>query len=70
MPFCVIGSESEAKVGGKMVRCREYSWGLAEGLNGPLIIVENEDHCDFVKLRNLLIRYASNFLIIERICMI
>ncbi len=30
------------------MRGREYSWGVAE--------VENEEHCDFKKLRNLLIR--------------
>lgn len=33
---------------GRKVRGREYSWGIAQ--------VENEDHCDFKKLRNLLIR--------------
>lgn len=33
---------------GRQVRGREYTWGVAE--------VENDDHCDFKKLRNLLIR--------------
>jgi cell division control protein 12 len=32
----------------KQVLGREYSWGVAE--------VENDSHCDFKKLRNLLIR--------------
>ena len=43
------------------VRGREYPWGVAEGMPPVLITkhvfkVENESHCDFVKLRNLLIR--------------
>ena len=48
MPFSVIGAEGEVSVNGKPVRGREYLWGVAQ--------VENEEHCDFVKLRNLLIR--------------
>ncbi|KAI8900683.1 Septin-domain-containing protein, partial [Globomyces pollinis-pini] len=48
MPFSIISSESEVTVKGKKVRGREYLWGVAE--------VENDDHCDFQKLRNLLIR--------------
>ncbi|KAI8911748.1 Septin-domain-containing protein [Gorgonomyces haynaldii] len=48
MPFSVIASETEILVNGQKVRGREYLWGVAE--------VENEDHCDFKKLRNLLIR--------------
>ncbi|KAI9264434.1 Septin-domain-containing protein [Sporodiniella umbellata] len=48
-PFAVIGSTEVVQTAeGKQVRGREYSWGVAE--------VENEDHCDFKKLRNLLIR--------------
>jgi septin 7 len=35
-------------VGGKKVRGRQYPWGIIE--------VENEAHCDFVKLRHMLIR--------------
>ena len=31
-----------------MVRARRYPWGIVE--------VENEDHCDFVKLREALLR--------------
>ena len=33
---------------GRRIRGRQYLWGVAE--------VENENHCDFKKLRNLLIR--------------
>jgi cell division control protein 12 len=49
MPFSVIGSEKDVKTGdGHVVKGRQYAWGIAE--------VENEDHCDFKKLRSLLIR--------------
>lgn len=49
MPFSVIGSEKDVKTSdGHIVKGRQYSWGVAE--------VENEDHCDFKKLRSILIR--------------
>lgn len=46
MPFAVVGSET--LVGPNKVLGREYPWGVIE--------VENESHCDFVKLRYMLIR--------------
>lgn len=49
MPFSVIGSTQDViTADGRKVKGREYSWGVAE--------VENDDHCDFKKLRSLLIR--------------
>ena len=49
MPFAVIGSEKDVKTAdGRVLKGRQYSWGVAE--------VENEDHCDFKKLRSILIR--------------
>ncbi len=49
MPFAVIGSEKDVKTSdGRIVKGRQYSWAVAE--------VENEDHCDFKKLRSILIR--------------
>lgn len=49
MPFAVIGSEEEVEVGpGQFVRGRKYPWGVVE--------VENDQHCDFKKLRSLLLR--------------
>ncbi|KND01015.1 uncharacterized protein SPPG_04107 [Spizellomyces punctatus DAOM BR117] len=48
MPFAVIGSDDFIDVGGKKVRGRSYRWGAVE--------VENDKHCDFVHLRELLIR--------------
>ncbi|KAF8920884.1 hypothetical protein BGZ58_004299, partial [Dissophora ornata] len=49
MPFSIIGSTDDVLTAdGRTVKGRQYSWGVAE--------VENEDHCDFKKLRQLLIR--------------
>lgn len=50
MPFAVIGSEKDVKSndGQRVVKGRQYAWGVAE--------VENEEHCDFKKLRSILIR--------------
>ncbi|XP_053561231.1 septin-4-like, partial [Bombina bombina] len=48
IPFAVIGSNTVVESNGKRVRGRQYPWGVVE--------VENEQHCDFVKLRTMLIR--------------
>ncbi|OMP85255.1 Septin-like protein spn4 [Diplodia seriata] len=49
MPFSVIGSEKDVQTtDGRTVKGRQYAWGVAE--------VENEEHCDFKKLRAILIR--------------
>ncbi|BFZ59084.1 Cell division control protein 3 [Saitoella coloradoensis] len=49
MPFAVVGSMSQIELpGGRRVRGRKYPWGVIE--------VDNEDHCDFVKLREMLVR--------------
>lgn len=48
IPFAVVGSSAIHEVGGKKVRGRQYPWGIVQ--------VDNEDHCDFIKLRQLLIR--------------
>jgi len=47
MPFAVVGSNTLIEVCGKKVRGRLYPWGVVE--------VENPKHCDFVKLRTMLI---------------
>uniref|UniRef100_A0A8C7MGR9 Septin 5 n=1 Tax=Oncorhynchus kisutch TaxID=8019 RepID=A0A8C7MGR9_ONCKI len=47
-PFAVIGSNTVVEARGQRVRGRLYPWGIVE--------VENQSHCDFVKLRNILIR--------------
>jgi cell division control protein 12 len=69
MPFSIIGSTEDVQTAdGRVVKGREYLWGVAEGnlnffstcvdLDLILILftVENENHCDFRKLRSLLIR--------------
>jgi len=49
VPFAVVGSDREVQTeDGRMVRGRVYPWGVVE--------VDNEDHCDFVKLRQMLVR--------------
>ncbi|NWW75326.1 SEP10 protein, partial [Climacteris rufus] len=46
LPFAVVGSVEKVKVGNKMVRARQYPWGIVK--------VEDESHCDTVKLRRML----------------
>jgi septin 7 len=49
VPFAVVGATSEiTNSDGRKVRGRRYPWGIIE--------VDNEEHCDFVKLRQMLIR--------------
>lgn len=49
VPFAVVGSNNEVDTpDGRTVRGRSYPWGVIE--------VDNEDHCDFVKLRQMLVR--------------
>ncbi|XP_057324720.1 septin-7 isoform X2 [Microplitis mediator] len=48
VPFAVVGANTVIDVDGKKVRGRKYPWGVAE--------VENLEHCDFIALRNMVIR--------------
>uniref|UniRef100_A0A8C7ZXA6 Septin n=1 Tax=Oryzias sinensis TaxID=183150 RepID=A0A8C7ZXA6_9TELE len=48
LPFAVIGSTENVTVGNKTVKGRMYPWGSIQ--------VENENHCDLVKLREMLLR--------------
>lgn len=48
VPFAVVGSNTVIEVDGKKLRGRKYPWGIAE--------VENLEHCDFIALRNMVIR--------------
>ncbi|KAK4155810.1 Septin-domain-containing protein [Chaetomidium leptoderma] len=49
VPFAVVGANNEVtNADGHKVRGRSYPWGVIE--------VDNEEHCDFVKLRQMLIR--------------
>ncbi|KAF7985269.1 hypothetical protein HWV62_6405 [Athelia sp. TMB] len=49
IPFAVVGSDKVVRTAdGREVRGRVYPWGVIE--------VDNEEHCDFVKLRQMLVR--------------
>lgn len=48
VPFAVVGSNAVIELEGKKLRGRNYPWGLVE--------VENLEHCDFIALRNMVIR--------------
>jgi len=48
VPFAVVGSNMIMDVDGKKTRGRKYPWGVVD--------IENLAHCDFVPLRNMLIR--------------
>jgi len=48
MPFAIVGSSLSHQVGNKNVLGRKTRWGVVE--------VENEQHSDFIHLRNMIIR--------------
>merc|ERR1711997_918454 len=48
VPFAVVGSNMVMEVDGKKTRGRKYPWGVVD--------IENLKHCDFVPLRNMLVR--------------
>jgi septin 7 len=65
VPYAVVGANAIIEVDGKKVRGRKYPWGIAEGelidewLNGfynDSPAVENLEHCDFIALRNMVVR--------------
>ena len=65
IPLAVVGSNTMLEVNGKRVRGRIYPWGVVEGINlitvtmvmhYMLLTVENKDHCDFVLLRDMIVR--------------
>merc|ERR1712096_509096 len=48
VPFAVVGPNMVIEIEGKKCRGRKYPWGTVD--------IENMEHCDFVPLRNMLIR--------------
>lgn len=48
IPFAIIGSNTIVEVNSKRVRGRSYPWGVVD--------IENDEHCDFNTLRNMLVR--------------
>ncbi|KAH9414612.1 septin-8-like [Dermatophagoides pteronyssinus] len=47
-PFAIVASNEFIRIGSKHLRARQYPWGTVH--------VENENHCDFVRLRDMVIR--------------
>jgi len=52
VPYAVIGSNTTISANGKKVRGRQYPWGIVD--------IENPAHCDFVKLRTMLITFMQD----------
>jgi len=52
IPFAVVGANAMVDIRGKKIRGRLYPWGVVE--------VENPSHCDFVKLRTMLITHMQD----------
>lgn len=52
VPFAVCGSNTFLEARGRKVRGRLYPWGVVE--------VENPEHCDFIKLRTMLITHMQD----------
>ena len=51
VPFAVVGSNTVIEVRSRKIRGRQYPWGVVE--------VENPEHCDFIKLRTMLMCVRS-----------
>ena len=52
LPFAVVGANTMVEINGKKIRGRQYPWGVVE--------VENPNHCDFIKLRTMLITHMQD----------
>lgn len=48
LPFAVVASNEFIRIGSKQIRARQYPWGAVH--------VENEAHCDFIRLRDMVVR--------------
>lgn len=51
IPFAVVGSERSVIIDGKSVLGRKNRWGVVN--------VEDENHCEFMHLRNFLTRFVA-----------
>jgi len=49
IPFAVVGSNYVVELNNERRRERKYPWGSID--------IENQDHCDFVALRSMIIKY-------------
>ncbi|XP_070497712.1 septin-7 isoform X7 [Chironomus tepperi] len=48
VPFAVVGANTIIEIDGRKIRGRKYPYGIVE--------VENLEHCDFIALRNMVVR--------------
>eukprot|EP00056_Hartaetosiga_gracilis_P000775 m.40423 g.40423 ORF g.40423 m.40423 type:complete len:131 (+) comp10351_c0_seq3:161-553(+) len=48
LPFAVVGATDVIEHGGHSIRGRQYPWGIID--------IDNEDHCDFSLLKEMLVR--------------
>ena len=58
LPFAVVGSSDFHKVGEKMVRARRYPWGVVQ--------VEDANHCDFTRLREMICTTERHYELYQR----
>lgn len=50
MPFAVVGSTEEVSVGNKMVKARQYPWGVVQG---------RMDYCVFLYNFACIVKYLA-----------
>eukprot|EP01134_Creolimax_fragrantissima_P000834 CFRG0834T1 len=55
IPFAITTSREKFEHNGRTMRGRKYDWGVVD--------MDNDQHCDFVHLRNLVLRQHMNDLI-------
>ena len=61
VPFAVVGANTIIEVKGRKVRGRMYPWGVVE--------VENPEHCDFIKLRTMLMYVSGKNIYVCLVCL-
>ena len=53
-PLAVCAAQDVQEVNGRKIRARRYPWGFVE--------VENEVHCDFPKLRTIIVNHLEDMI--------
>ena len=51
LPFAVVGSTEEVKIGNKMVKARQYPWGTVQGKPGSRPPTGNEEGGDILSVQ-------------------
>ncbi|XP_015671967.2 septin-10 [Protobothrops mucrosquamatus] len=47
LPFAVVGSTEEMKIGNKVVKARQYPWGIVQVLNLRVFVIDNQTEVYF-----------------------